>query len=140
MSPGRPGTNDKVGSRHLSMTQTDNISTYSQFWPYYLREHAKPLTRVIHFLGTALAMITLGAATILGSGWLLLAALAVGYGPAWYAHFFIEKNRPATFRFPLWSLISDFRMVWLWLSGRLSKELELAGVPPASSGPGQTGT
>lgn len=122
------------------MTQTNDISTYSQFWPYYLREHAKPLTRAIHFLGTALAVITLGAATILGSGWLLLAALAIGYGPAWYAHFFIERNRPATFRFPLWSLISDFRMTGLWLSGRLSKELELAGVRSPSSSPGQTDT
>jgi hypothetical protein len=122
------------------MTQTNDISTYSQFWPYYLREHAKPLTRAIHFLGTALAVITLGAATILGSGWLLLAALAIGYGPAWYAHFFIERNRPATFPFPLWSLISDFRMTGLWLSGRLSKELELAGVRSPSSSPGQTDT
>jgi hypothetical protein len=122
------------------MTQTTNISTYSQFWPYYLREHAKPLTRVIHFLGTGLAVTALGAAAILGSGWLLLAALTIGYGPAWYAHFFIERNRPATFRFPLWSLISDFRMVGLWLLGRLSKELELAGVQSPSSGPGPTGT
>jgi hypothetical protein len=122
------------------MTQPNDISTYRQFWPHYLREHAKPLTRAIHVLGTCLAVITLGAAAIFGSAWLLLAALTIGYGPAWYAHFFIEKNRPATFRFPLWSLISDFRMAGLWLLGRLSKELELAGVQSRSSDAGPTDT
>ena len=110
------------------MNQANDISSYRQFWPYYLREHAKPLTRAIHFLGTALAVATLGAAVFLANGWLLIGALVLGYGPAWFAHFFVEGNRPATFRFPLWSLISDFRMVGLWLMGRLSKELETAGV------------
>lgn len=128
--------NDKVGLDHLSMTQPNDISNYRQFWPYYLREHAKPLTRAIHFFGTALAVVTLGAAAIIGSAWLLLAAPIFGYGPAWCAHFFVERNRPATFRFPLWSLISDFRMAGLWLFGRLSKELELAGVRSPASGRG----
>lgn len=120
------------------MTQTNHISTYRQFWPYYLREHAKPQTRLVHFLGTALALIALGAAAAQANGWLLLAALALGYGPAWSAHFFIERNRPATFRFPLWSLISDFRMFGLWLSGRLSRELESAGVPASTASPKAT--
>lgn len=115
------------------MTQTNQISSYSQFWPYYLREHSKPLTRGVHFFGTALALLTLSSAAIWASGWLLLAALVLGYGPAWYAHFVIEKNRPATFRFPLWSLVSDFRMFGLWLLGRLSRELESAGVSPSAS-------
>ncbi len=110
------------------MNQANDISTYRQFWPYYLREHSKALTRGLHFLGTGLAVAALCTAAILGSGWLVLGALGLGYGPAWYAHFFVERNRPTTFRFPLWSLVSDVRMVGLWLTGRLSKELEMAGV------------
>jgi hypothetical protein len=121
------------------MTPANAISTYRQFWPYYLREHAKPQTRRLHFFGTALALIALGTAAASGNGWFLAAALALGYGPAWYAHFFIEKNRPATFRFPLWSLVSDFRMFGLWLLGRLSQELESAGVESSTRGPKGTG-
>lgn len=112
-----------------SMSQANDISSYRQFWPHYLREHAKPLTRKLHFLGTGLATTALVAAAYLANGWLLIAALVLGYGPAWGAHFFVERNRPATLRFPFWSLISDFRMTALWLTGRLSKELEIAGLP-----------
>jgi hypothetical protein len=111
------------------MSQANDISSYRQFWPHYLREHAKPLTRKLHFMGTGLAITALIAAAYLANGWLLTAALVLGYGPAWVAHFFVERNRPATLRFPFWSLISDFRMTALWLTGRLSKELEIAGLP-----------
>ena len=106
----------------------ERIRHYRDFWPYYLREHASPRTRALHFTGTGLALLALLAALLLREPWLALAALLAGYGPAWVAHFFVEKNRPATLRYPLWSLVSDARMFGCWVSGRLGKELEAAGV------------
>jgi hypothetical protein len=104
------------------------IETYRDFWPYYLQEHAKPATRNLHFLGTGLAVASLVAALAIGRPWLGVVALFAGYGPAWIAHFFVEKNRPATFTYPFWSLISDFRMAFTWATGHLSEELAKAGV------------
>ncbi|MBS0470803.1 MAG: DUF962 domain-containing protein [Proteobacteria bacterium] len=104
------------------------ITSYADFWPYYLQEHAKPATRALHYAGTALALGCVAGSIALGYGWLGYAALAAGYGPAWIAHFFVEKNRPATFTHPLWSLISDFRMAGLWATGKLGPELVRAGV------------
>lgn len=106
------------------------IATYSQFWSYYLREHAKPATRAWHFLGTTLTILCLAGAVVLKDPWLLVAAIVLGYGPAWLGHFTSEHNRPATFRYPLWSLYSDFRMFAVWLGGGLPRELERAGVTP----------
>ncbi|MGD0192054.1 MAG: DUF962 domain-containing protein [Rhizomicrobium sp.] len=107
---------------------SERIQTYREFWPYYLREHARPETRRIHFIGTGLSTLALIAATVTGNLWFVPVALVAGYGPAWIGHFFIEKNRPATFRYPLWSLVSDYRMAFVWLAGGLSRELEKAGV------------
>lgn len=104
------------------------IATYSEFWPYYLREHAKPTTRAWHYVGTSLTILCLLGAILWRQPWLLLAAVILGYAPAWLGHFTSEHNRPATFRYPLWSLASDFRMLAAWLSGRLPRELERAGI------------
>lgn len=106
------------------------ITTYAEFWPHYLREHGRPLTRRMHAIGTWIGLAFLMTAVIAGPWWLALVALFVGYAAAWGSHMLVERNRPATFRYPLWSLGSDFRMAWLMAAGRLDAELIRAGVRP----------
>ena len=103
--------------------------SFAEFWPFYLREHSKPSTRALHYAGTSLVIAIALFAALTGRWLLLLAVPVAGYGFAWLAHFRVEKNRPATFTYPLWSLGADFKMWWLWLTGRLGPELQRAGVP-----------
>jgi hypothetical protein len=103
--------------------------TFGEFWPFYLREHGQPRTRALHYAGTSL-VIAIALFAALSGRWLWLLAVPVaGYGFAWVAHFKVEKNRPATFTYPLWSLAADFKMWWLWLTGRIGAELERASAP-----------
>jgi hypothetical protein len=104
---------------------TQRIQTFDEFWLYYLREHSRPACRAMHYLGTTCAMAAVVAGVFV-SPWWLLAVLVVGYGPAWIGHFVIEKNKPATFGYPLWSLFSDYKMFGLAIAGRLGPELERA--------------
>jgi hypothetical protein len=106
----------------------ERITTYRAFWPYYLNEHAKPQTRLGHIAGTTVATVLLVFAVLNRDPWLLLAAIVSGYGPAWFTHLMIEKNRPVTFKYPVWSLISDFRLCAYWFSGGLWRELQKAGI------------
>ena len=99
------------------------FDSYAEFWPFYLGEHSKPSTRAVHYVGTVGAMAGLATALVTQNWWWLLAVPVFGYGPAWFGHFFIEHNKPATFKAPFWSLISDYRMFWLFVTGRLDKEL-----------------
>lgn len=91
--------------------ETD-FSTYREFWPFYLGEHSHPVNRWLHFVGTSIALALIIVSVIAAEPVFLLAALFSGYGFAWFGHYFIEKNRPATFRYPMWSFVSDWRM-WL---------------------------
>ena len=97
--------------------------TYAEFWPFYLGEHAKASTRAVHYFGTLASTAALVFALATQNWWWLLAVPVAGYAFAWFSHFFIEKNKPATFKAPFWSLISDYRMCGLFLTGRLSDEL-----------------
>jgi hypothetical protein len=104
------------------------MRTFAEFWPFYLREHARPATRALHFAGTSLSLLLLFSALALRSGWAVLVALVCGYAFAWVAHFFVEHNRPATFKYPLWSFAADWKMWAFALTGRLAPELRRAGV------------
>lgn len=105
--------------------------SFAEFWPFYLREHSKPATRALHYVGTSL-VVAIGLFAILTGRWAWLLAIPLaGYGFAWIAHFRVERNRPATFTYPLWSLAADFRMWALWATGKLGPELERAGVRDA---------
>ena len=101
------------------------LPSFEEFWPYYVAQHSRAATRRLHFAGTTMVLGALAAA-VLVSPWWALAAPVVGYGPAWIGHFFVEKNRPATFTYPLWSLRGDFRMYGLMLVGRMRPEVERA--------------
>jgi hypothetical protein len=105
--------------------------SYRAFWPFYVGEHARAATRRLHFAGTTLALICLVAALLLRQWWLLVAMPVAAYLLAWIGHFAIERNRPATFRHPLWSLRADLEMYWLMLCGRMDREVaRLAASPP----------
>ena len=126
MIVGEDDLSDRAG---ICKRMERKAASYREFWPLYLAEHRRPATRGLHYLGTGLGLALLALAPILGDWRLLPAALVAGYGFAWVGHALVEKNRPATFTHPLWSLASDFRMFFLWLAGRLGPELERAGLP-----------
>ena len=108
------------------MTNTstsERIQTFEEFWPYYVGEHAKKSTRTLHFVGTTAAVTCAAAGLLLGKRWLLAVAPLCGYGPAWVSHFFIENNRPATFKYPLWSLKADFVMWGKIARGEMDEEV-----------------
>jgi hypothetical protein len=100
--------------------------TFREFWPHYVREHSKKSNRQLHFVGTTTAVAVLGYAAIARKPALIPLALVAGYGPAWIGHFFIEKNRPATFQYPLWSLLADFKMWSKMARGKMDRAVERA--------------
>ena len=110
------------------------MNSYREFWPFYVSQHRKPGTRALHFLGTSAVLLCVVAALATRTWWLLLLAPVAGYGPAWAAHFFVERNKPATFTHPLWSLIGDFHMYGLMWLGRMDAEVARYGREDAGTG------
>jgi len=86
------------------MRTVERFQTFEEFWPFYVREHSNKLNRTLHVIGTTGAIGCLAAAAITRRPLFLLAAPIVGYGFAWFGHFVVQKNKPATFTYPLWSL------------------------------------
>ena len=102
------------------------FTTYAEFWPYYVGEHRDPTCRALHVVGTSIVFGVLGLAIGTMNPWWLLAAPLSGYFFAWVGHFGFEKNRPATFTYPGWSLRGDFQMFFYTLMGRMPAELARA--------------
>jgi hypothetical protein len=97
----------------------DSFQRFADFYPIYLAEHRDRTCRRLHFVGTALVIVTLTLAVVAREPWFLAAMPLVGYGCAWIGHFAFEKNRPATFRHPWYSLLGDFAMFRDILRGRI---------------------
>lgn len=93
-------------------------ASFEAFYPYYIHEHSNRICRRIHVVGTGLVIAAFVMAVVTLNAWWLLAMPLIGYGFAWVGHFFFEKNRPATFKYPLWSLLGDFRLFFETVSGR----------------------
>lgn len=107
------------------MEQKDRM-TFQEFWPYYVKAHSKRGTRLLHGVGSVAAIVFVVMAIVVNPWYLLLAPL-VGYGLAWYGHFFVEGNKPATFGHPFYSLAADYRMLLLGLLGRMDVEVARHG-------------
>ena len=100
------------------------LQTFAEFWPYYLAEHRLPSCRALHYVGSVASLLLL-LVLVLSAHWSWLwTVLIAGYGPAWFAHFVIERNRPATFTYPRWSLIADYKMCYMALTGQLDEEMK----------------
>jgi len=107
-------------------TPENRIENFEEFWPFYVREHSHPLNRLLHFIGSTLALICLAIALVAGNLWLIPVSFIIGYAFAWVGHFFVERNRPATFKYPLWSFRADWKMWGLMLTGQMVLEVRRA--------------
>lgn len=101
------------------MSESKRYRNFAEFYPFYLSEHSHPVSRRLHFAGTSISVLLVVAAFVTQVWWLLLVALVQAYAFAWAGHFIFERNRPATFQYPLLSFLGDWRMWWDMLTGKL---------------------
>jgi hypothetical protein len=111
----------------VTMGETREFRSYAEFFDFYLAQHSEPANRWLHAIGTTLGLAVAIAAFATRHPWYALLWPVVAYAFAWTGHFVIEKNKPATFGHPWWSLISDFRMLGLMVTGRLGERLRASG-------------
>ncbi|KAK9120416.1 hypothetical protein Syun_018033 [Stephania yunnanensis] len=105
-----------------------NFRSLDELWAFYMSQHSKPSTRRWHFAGTLTALLIL-IFSIIFAWWVVFVPI-FGYGLAWYSHFFVEGNVPATFGHQIWSLLCDFKMFGLMLTGRMDREIKRLGKRP----------
>jgi hypothetical protein len=110
----------------MSTHESLKVSNFREFWPIYVMEHRHAVNRRLHFLGTLVTLLLLFNSLLTATFWWLLLVPVAGYGFAWAGHFLIEKNRPATFVHPFYSLIGDYKMFLFIILGRMDHELESA--------------
>jgi hypothetical protein len=103
----------------LADPKITGFRSFAEFYPFYLSEHRHPVSRVLHYIGTWCAVSCLVLASITGEPWWLAGVALSGYSFAWLGHFRFERNKPATFRYPFYSLMADFRMWWELNLGKL---------------------
>lgn len=113
----------EVGGMLRTMAN-ERFESFEEFWPFYVKQHSKKATRQLHFIGTTAALGCVAWGLVLRKKWLLAMAPVAGYGFAWFSHFFVEKNKPATFEYPLWSLYADFVMWSRTIQGTMDAEVE----------------
>jgi hypothetical protein len=99
------------------------FSSFKEFWPFYLSQHLNPVCRNLHYAGTLLALVLFVIFVGAGNFGFIPLAILPGYAFAWVGHFFFERNRPATFKYPLWSFFADFVMLFRFLTGKIGIEL-----------------
>ncbi|KAG2487878.1 hypothetical protein HYH03_013460 [Edaphochlamys debaryana] len=104
----------------MSFTAPKRYKTFAEFYPFYLSQHREKGTRALHVLGTGLVLGNALAAALLLRPRLLLLCPVLGYGPAWASHALLERNKPATFTYPFYSLLADFKMFFEIITGRLT--------------------
>jgi hypothetical protein len=105
------------------MTAPHKVDSFDDFWPHYVGAHRSPVNRGFHYVGTSCALLCVAAGVITWQPWYFAAAPIAGYGPAWLGHFFVEHNRPATFDYVGFSLLGDFKMLWLALRRKMALEV-----------------
>lgn len=96
----------------------ERYRSLGEFYPFYVHEHSNRISRRLHIIGTGCSLALAVSAIVMRDWRLGLAALVCGYAFAWVGHFFFEKNKPATFTYPLWSLMGDFRLFFETVSGK----------------------
>ncbi len=108
------------------------FKSFAEFYPYYLAEHRHPVCRALHYIGSSLVIILLLYSFISGKWALLWLLPVIGYGFAWFGHFFFEHNKPATFKYPVYSLAADWVMLKDFLTGQLGTKLPGESTPNES--------
>jgi hypothetical protein len=103
--------------RGMNTATEERFRSFAAFYPFYLTEHVNPVSRRLHVVGTSLVIVCL-VLGLLRDWRFFVAAPLVGYGFAWIGHFVFEKNRPATFKYPLYSLMGDFRLWFEVITGK----------------------
>ena len=96
----------------------ERYKSFEDFYPYYISEHDHKYTKLMHFIGTSISIYFLIKFVLSFNFLFILYALLAGYGFAWVGHFFIEKNKPATFKYPFYSLKGDYKMYLEILQGK----------------------